>query len=131
MIYGTEIIRGLDVFALTASEFLSDNEIAASNLAEQGGIFNPQQQFPVTWPAHPSVALAYVDQLERASNDSPGYSALREALEQALNRYGAGGTVVSDKPLAQRLSEMVPDLGSSQQVSALRLQVAAIADSLR
>ena len=131
LIYGTEIIRGLDVFALTASEFLSDNEIAASKLAEQGGIFNPQQQFPVTWPTHPSVALAYVDQLERASNRSPGYSALRGVLEQALNRYGAGGTVVSDKPLAQRLSEMALELGTSQQVSDLRRQLAAIADSLR
>jgi uncharacterized protein (DUF305 family) len=131
LIYGTEIIRGLDVFALTASEFLSDNEIAASNLAEQGGVFNPQQQFPVTWPAHPSVALAYVDQLERASDESPGYSALRGVLEQALNRYGTGGIVVSDNPLAQRLSEMASELGSSQQVSALRRQLAAIADSLR
>ena len=49
-IYGTEISRGLDVFALEPSEFLSEAEIAAAEAANQGDIFNPQTQFPVTWP---------------------------------------------------------------------------------
>ncbi|HKX54983.1 MAG TPA: hypothetical protein VJN01_02730, partial [Xanthomonadales bacterium] len=44
-IYGTEIYRGLDVFKLLPSEFLSANEIAAAELANQGALFNPQQQF--------------------------------------------------------------------------------------
>jgi hypothetical protein len=42
-VYATEIQRGLDVFALQPSEFLSENEIAAAGLADQGGRFNPQQ----------------------------------------------------------------------------------------
>ena len=63
LIYGTEIIRGLDVLELTPSEYLSEHEIAASNMADLDGVFNPQQQFPVTWPQHPQIALAYVDQL--------------------------------------------------------------------
>ena len=46
-IYGTEIARGLDVFALKPSANLSANEIAAAALADQGGRFNPQQQYPV------------------------------------------------------------------------------------
>ena len=41
LIYGTEIIRGLDVFELLPSEYLSEHEIAASNLADQGSVFNP------------------------------------------------------------------------------------------
>lgn len=49
-IYATEITRGLDVFALEPSEFLSAAEIKAAENADQGGGFNPQQQFPVTWP---------------------------------------------------------------------------------
>jgi len=64
-IYGTEIYRGLDVFRLLPSEVLSVNEIAAAELADQGALFNPQQQFRVTWPASPEVALAYLDQLQR------------------------------------------------------------------
>jgi len=30
-----------------------------------GGTFNPQQQFPVRWPDHPVVGLAWLDQLQR------------------------------------------------------------------
>ena len=49
-IYATEIARGLDVFALEPSEFLTAEEIAAAEAADQGGTFNPQTQYPVTWP---------------------------------------------------------------------------------
>ncbi|MDZ4308664.1 DUF305 domain-containing protein [Allopontixanthobacter sp.] len=49
-IYATEIARGLDVFALEPSEFLNAEEIAAAEGADQGGTFNPQTQYPVTWP---------------------------------------------------------------------------------
>lgn len=66
-IYGTEMIRGLDVIELLPSEFLSENEIAAAKLADMGKSFNPQQQFPVTWPDSPIVAMAYIDQLVRSN----------------------------------------------------------------
>ncbi|MFK8051993.1 MAG: DUF305 domain-containing protein [Woeseiaceae bacterium] len=64
-IYGTEIARGVDVLALTPSEHLTANEIAAAALANQGARFNPQQQFSVSWPADPVIARAYIDQLDR------------------------------------------------------------------
>lgn len=68
-IYGTEIARGLDVLALQPSPQLSANEIAAAALAvTANGRFNPQQQFPVSWPDSPIVALAYLDQLERSQS---------------------------------------------------------------
>ncbi len=70
-IYGTEIARGLDVFALTPSAQMTENEIAAAALADQGRTFNPQQQFPVSWPDHPVVALAYLDQLQRSGAVAP------------------------------------------------------------
>ncbi len=54
-IYASEITRGLDVFALEPSEFLSAKEIAAAEAADQGGVFNPQTQTPVTWPAEFAV----------------------------------------------------------------------------
>jgi hypothetical protein len=83
-IYGTEIIRGIDVFALTPSDYLTANEIAAASLADQGGQFNPQQQLPNTWPAAPIVGMAYLDQWVRAHPDKraemdPLYDLLREA----------------------------------------------------
>ncbi len=50
-IYATEITRGLDVFALEPSEFLTAEEIAAAQAAQfEGNLFNPQTQTRVTWP---------------------------------------------------------------------------------
>ena len=50
-IYATEISRGLDVFALEPSEFLTAEEIAAAEGALYAdGVFNPQTQTQVTWP---------------------------------------------------------------------------------
>ncbi len=68
-IYATEILRGLDVFELTPSEHLSENEIAAAALADPGPAFNPQQQFPVTWPEDPVVERARQDQQDRTGSD--------------------------------------------------------------
>ena len=49
-IYATEITRGLDVFALEPSEFLTAQEIAAAEAAQyEGNLFNPQTQTRVTW----------------------------------------------------------------------------------
>ena len=50
-IYATEIARGLDVFALEPSEFLTAEEIAAAEAAQYpDDVFNPQTQTQVTWP---------------------------------------------------------------------------------
>ena len=53
-IYVTEITRGLDVFKLVPSEFISENEIKAASEAFPAvgeNVFNPQQQFPMSWPS--------------------------------------------------------------------------------
>ncbi|WP_421993210.1 DUF305 domain-containing protein [Qipengyuania sp.] len=56
-IYATEITRGLDVFALEPSEFLTAEEIAAAEAAQyEGELFNPQTQTQVTWPAEAIAA---------------------------------------------------------------------------
>jgi len=56
-IYATEIARGIDVFALEPSEFLTAEEIAAAEGAiYPGNVFNPQTQTQVTWPAGLAVA---------------------------------------------------------------------------
>ena len=100
-IYGTEIARGLDVFALKASPMLTANEIAAAALADQGPTFNPQQQYPVRWPAVPVVARAYVDQLRRAGALDAAFGAsLGAALTEADGRFTQGAR---DPALAARL----------------------------
>ena len=84
-IYGTGIIRGLDVLALEPSELLSEAEIQAAFLADVGGRFNPQQQFTVSWPADPVVARAWADQLERGGHLSDDQ---RARLERVLAEDG-------------------------------------------
>lgn len=51
-LYGTEISRGIDVFSLKPSEFLTKAEIAAAEGAKyEDNRFNPQTQTRVTWDA--------------------------------------------------------------------------------
>ena len=64
-IYGSEIARGLDVFKLVPSKFLTQNEIDAANLVKYTEL-NVQDQQKVQWPARLTVARAYIDQLERS-----------------------------------------------------------------
>ena len=65
-IYGTEIARGLDVFELTPSAHMSEAEIEAAANADMGDLFNPQQQFEVTWRrGDPAVRQAREDQRAR------------------------------------------------------------------
>ncbi len=86
-IYGTEIARGVDVFELVPSNFLSENEIAAANLTATQGLHNPQQQNRIDWPADPVVARAYMDQLRRDNALSPAQD---DALNAALDAGNAG-----------------------------------------
>ncbi len=64
-IYGSEIARGLDVFKLVPSKFLTQNEIDAANLVQFSEL-NVQSQQNITWPSQLIVARAYLDQLGRS-----------------------------------------------------------------
>jgi hypothetical protein len=64
-IYGSEIARGLDVFKLVPSKFLTQNEIDASDLVQLNE-FNVQNQPKIAWPSQLVVARAYLDQLGRS-----------------------------------------------------------------
>jgi hypothetical protein len=63
-IYGSEIARGMDIFRLVPTQYLSQNEIDAAIQVRQE-TFNAQNQPRVTWPATSVVAKAYLDQLGR------------------------------------------------------------------
>jgi len=82
-VYGSEIARGIDVFRLKPSEYLSQNEIDAAMLIRNEEL-NTQQQAKITWPASTPVALAYVDQLTRTKGIQPERArAVKSALERA------------------------------------------------
>lgn len=82
-IYGSEIARGLDVFELTPTKYLSQNEIDAAKTVQVKEL-NVQNQQKIDWPSSLIVAAAYVDQLERSqalpANQIAG---LRKAIRNA------------------------------------------------
>ena len=82
-IYSSEIARGLDVFELVPSEFLTANEIAAANTV-QLDYLNAQGQPTYTWPPSFALARAHVDQLERQQGASAEeIAALRAEIDEA------------------------------------------------
>ncbi len=109
-IFGTEIARGLDVLALTPSDYLSQNEIDAASIKIPGVIVNAQQQKRHVWPADPSVARAYFDQLQRSNViTSAQVAAVNDALEATTAALGGngrnGGTAATLTALASDLSQ--------------------------
>ncbi|NBC22721.1 MAG: DUF305 domain-containing protein [Gammaproteobacteria bacterium] len=136
-IYGTEIVRGLDVLELLPSEYLSEHELAAATLADQGRRFNPQQQFRVAWPAEPVVARAYLDQLVRGGDVVDALvDDVTAALDAAAPVLARGSR---DRGLAARLevlaerAEPLPDTGaiSRQRQAGLAETLQGIAARLR
>lgn len=107
-IYGTEIARGLDVFALNPSDYLTENEIAAASLQEANLTVNAQTQVQAVWPAVPVVARAYIDQLQRSnviSNDQ--LQQLDSVLSEAERAFSSNS---SDRSLASQLNELAESL---------------------
>jgi len=64
-IYGSEIARGLDIFELTPTKFLTQNEIDAAKTVKVAEL-NVQNQQRIEYPRNLVVAKAYIDQLERS-----------------------------------------------------------------
>ncbi|HEY7876781.1 MAG TPA: hypothetical protein VIC55_01070, partial [Gemmatimonadaceae bacterium] len=88
-IYGSEIARGLDVFKLTPTADLTQNEIDAASLVHFAQL-NPQDQPKLVWPAAFPVARAYVDQLVRDDGlPEARTSAITSALNGAEQASGA------------------------------------------
>ena len=82
-IYGSEIARGLDVFKLTPSKYLTQNEIDAANTVHFDEL-NVQSQTQVKWGSQLVVAKAYLDQLGRSNALPPGrIASLNKAIAKA------------------------------------------------
>jgi len=84
-IYGSEIARGLDVFELTPTKFLTQNEINAAKSVKVSEL-NVQNQQKIEWPRTLVVAKAYVDQLERShALSTDQIASVRQAILSAEN----------------------------------------------
>ena len=82
-IYASEIARGLDIFELTPTKYLTQNEIDAAESVRVAEL-NVQNQVKIEYPKNLIIAKAYVDQLERSKTLSAAQIAdLRQAMQKA------------------------------------------------
>ena len=117
-IYGSEIARGLDVFELTPTAELTQNEIDAAKLVHLD-LLNPQDQPKIVWPAAFPVALAYVDQLKRDNGLPAGrLTAIASALTSARSASRAKRTAALKK-LATELSRDEQGASDTKRVQLL------------
>jgi hypothetical protein len=99
-IFGADIQRGVDVFRLLPSEYLSQAEIDAAELVHSEQV-NVQHQQPIEWPAAVPVARAYLDQMVRAGRI---LNARAEDVAAMLERVDAGQASAAElRGLAARL----------------------------
>ena len=132
-IYGAEIARGFDVFKLTPSEHLTQNEIDAAGLIRMNE-FNAQLQPRIEWPTAVVVARAYLDQLMR----SDAIRADRAVtVSTALNRVASATNDNERERTATDLREAAVELESDSRNSlpsnsdSDRIRMRSLANSMR
>ena len=126
VIVSSEIARGLDIFELTPSGLVSQNEIDAARTVHLDYL-NTQGQPKFVWPPSFALARAYVDQLERSEGLEAGrIAAIREALASAEK---ASGTERQDAltQLATQLEGDADGAGDAAKVRTLAGAVKALA----
>ncbi len=126
----SEISRGLDIFELMPSGFISQNEIAAAKSVRQDYL-NTQGQQKLVWPPSFALARAYVDQLERSKGLETGrISAVREALNGAEKASGAKRREALTQ-LAVRLDDDAAGAGDPAKIRTLTGAVRELANASR
>ncbi|MFI5227570.1 MAG: LVIVD repeat-containing protein [Gemmatimonadales bacterium] len=122
VIVSSEITRGLDVFELTPSDKLSQNEIDAAKTVHLDYL-NVQDQPKFTWPATFSLARAYTDQLERSNGLSAArVGAVRKALVNAEQASGAARS----SALTRLASSLDADARGSRDAAKVRTLAGAV-----
>ena len=120
----SEIARGLDIFELTPSGFISQNEIDAAKSVRLD-YFNTQGQPRLVWPPTFFLARAYLDQLARSKGfDAGKVSAARESLTSAEK---ASGTQRRDA-LTQLATQLDGDAAGAGDAAKVRTLAGAVRD---
>ncbi|MBR9991233.1 MAG: hypothetical protein KFH98_15835 [Gemmatimonadetes bacterium] len=123
-IVSSEIARGLDIFALTPSAFISQNEIDAANTV-RFDFMNAQEQRKFIWPASFPLARAYLDQLERNNGlDASRIAAARAELSRAERASG----MQRGSALAQLATRLTTDAAAARDATKVRKLATAVAE---
>ena len=126
VIVSSEIARGLDVFELMPSPWMSVNEIAAAKTVHLDYL-NPQGQPKFTWPPSFAKAHAFLDQLERSKGISAArVSAVRSSLTAAEKASG-GARATALRGMASSLAADERRSSDAAKVKMLRDAVTELA----
>ena len=118
-IYASEIARGLDIFELTPTQHLTQNEIDAAKAVRVAEL-NVQNQQKIEWPRRLIVAKAYVDQLERSrALPSDRIAALRQAIQGAESNQSELGKLKNLAPSLQKSAGQTKSAADSARLQAL------------
>jgi hypothetical protein len=121
-IYASEIARGLDIFELSPTEFLTQNEIDAAKTVRVAEL-NVQNQQTIEWPAQLVVAKAYLDQLERSQAlPADQIAAVRNSIQSAESSHLNRKEVAKLRGFARSLKESA---GMTKSADSKRLQALA------
>jgi len=127
-IYGSEIARGLDVFELTATKFLTQNEIDAAKTVQVSEL-NVQNQQKLEWPAKLIVAKAYLDQLARSQAlPANRITALQKAIQSAESSNMSKSKVTKLKGMAPSLEKSAATAKSPVDAARLRALAQVLKD---
>jgi hypothetical protein len=119
-IYGSEIARGLDVFQLTPTKFLTQNEIDAAKSVQVAEL-NVQNQQKIEWGAQLVVAKAYLDQLERSQAlPAAQIDSLRKAIHSAEKSHMNEKAVAKLKDMSGEVSQNASSAKSPADSSRLQ-----------
>jgi hypothetical protein len=117
VIVSSEIVRGLDIFELQPSGFISQNEIDAAKSVHLDYL-NTQGQPHYTWPNTFALARAYVDQLARSNGlASSRIAKIRDELGEAEKASGAK----RNDELNEVAKALDGDVGGSSDAAKVRL----------
>ena len=123
-IVSSEISRGLDVFELLPSAFISQNEIDAAKTVHFDYL-NAQGQPKFVWPATFALARAYVDQLQRSN----GLAADRlTSVRQSLQSAEAASGAQRRDALTQLATQLDGSASGSSDASKVRMLAATVRD---
>jgi hypothetical protein len=124
-IYASEIARGLDIFELTPTKDLTQNEIDAAKTVHMTE-FNVQNQQKIVWPRNLIVAKAYLDQIERSQALAADQIAnVRQAIETAERSRLNKASLAKLSSFAPSLEEVAYVTVSTSPVDASRLRALA------
>ena len=124
LIVSSEISRGLDVFELTPSEYVTQNEIDAANTVVLGYL-NAQGQPKYVWPPSFALSRAYTDQMER---DGALRDGVIEMIREELTEAESGPAAQQQAMLMSLADEIMEEMEETSDHDKLMMLAGSVRD---